>query len=60
MVVPPENVPPRESRRRRYWSYYQRPYTGCGWLYTLFVILLFWWLLSLLFPTLGVWRRYLY
>lgn len=45
---------------RRYWGYYNRPYAGCGCFWLLLAILLFWWLLSLLYPAAGVWNRYWY
>lgn len=39
----------------RYWGYYNRPRAGCGCLYTLLLILLLYWLFSLLFTPLAFW-----
>ncbi len=48
-------VPPRDPRYRRYWGYYNRPVSGCGCLYTLLLIVVVWWLVSLLFPAFAIW-----
>lgn len=52
-------VPPRDPWHRRYWGYYSRPYTGCGCLYTIIVIVLIWALLSWFFawPWFWTWPR---
>ena len=56
--VPPRDVPPdasgdaRDARLRRYWGRYNRPYVGCGFLWTAGLLLLIYWLLSLFFPSL--------
>ncbi len=42
--------PPADPWHRRYWRTYNRPYSGCGCLYTLILLLLIWWLLSLWAP----------
>jgi len=48
--------PPYEPRRRRDWRTYDRPYTGCGCLYAILILLLIWWILSfLLAPARGWW-----
>ena len=54
-MVAPGPVPPPDPWHRRYWGYYNRPYGGCGCLYTVLVVLLLWWLLSLLIPSLAIW-----
>jgi hypothetical protein len=46
--VPPKD--PSDPRYRRYWRHYNRPYTGCGFLWTALLLLLIWWLASMLFP----------
>lgn len=46
--VPPKD--PRDPRYRRYWRYYNRPYWGCGFLWTALLLILVWWLASMLFP----------
>ena len=53
---PREPVPPRSPWYGRYWGYYNRPYTGCGCLYSLLLIILLWWILAWFFPPLGIWR----
>ena len=53
--LPPEDVSAeeiRDPRLRRYWRTYNRPYVGCGVLWTALVLLLIYWLLSFLFPSL--------
>ena len=57
MAVPPSDVPPdaahdERARYRRYWERYNRPYTGCGFLWAAVLVLLSYWLLSWLFPSL--------
>ncbi len=54
MAAPP---PPVDPWYRRYWGYYNRPFAGCGCLWTILMVLLIWWLLSLLFAPLAFWRR---
>jgi hypothetical protein len=57
-MVPPDPVPPGDPYGpgyRRYWGYYNRPFGGCGCLYSLLVLLLVLWLLSLFFPGLAFW-----
>ncbi len=46
--IPPEE--PRDPRYRRYWRYYNRPYRGFGFLWTALLLLLIWWVISMLFP----------
>jgi hypothetical protein len=41
---------PRDAAHRRYWKYYNRPYPGCGLVWTVLLLILICWLLSLLFP----------
>lgn len=56
MAVPPQDpVPPPAPWYRRYWGYYNRPYTGCGCLYTLLIVVLLWFILSLFIPPLAFW-----
>lgn len=43
----PLDVPP--PRYRRYWSAYDRPYSGCGCLWSIIVIVFIWWILSWIF-----------
>lgn len=45
LSAPLTNVP----IHRRYWGYYNRPYSGCGCLWSILLILLVWWLLSWMF-----------
>jgi hypothetical protein len=52
MAVPPRRPVPWY---RRYWGYYNRPYTGCGCLYTVFLILVAWFILSWFIPALVIW-----
>ena len=47
--------PPRDPWHQRYWGYYNRPYGGCGCLYTLVMFVFLWWLLSLFFPGVAIW-----
>ncbi len=48
--APPEGyADPSLPRHRRYWGYYNRPYGGCGCLYTILVLALLWILLRLIF-----------
>lgn len=51
------DLPPSTNPRwhRRYWNYYNRPYSGCGCFYTLAMFILFWWLLSLFIPAIAIW-----
>lgn len=51
-------IPPGDPWHRRYWVAYNRPYAGCGCLWTILLILLVWWVLSFLFPPMAVWTRY--
>ncbi len=55
-------IPPRGPFYRRYWGRYNRhwerynrPYTGCGCLYPLLLLILAWWLLSFFFTPLAFW-----
>lgn len=50
-------LPPPGPRYRRYWEYYNRPLAGCGCLYSLFALVLIWFVLSWLFTPLrfGYW-----
>jgi hypothetical protein len=57
MSLPPDLQPsevqtkdPSDPRYRRSWRYYNRPYAGCGFLWTALLILLLWWLASTFFP----------
>ncbi|HLH41276.1 MAG TPA: hypothetical protein VKX39_19160 [Bryobacteraceae bacterium] len=36
-------------RHRRIWASYNRPYSGCGCLWTIIIILIIWWILSWIF-----------
>ncbi len=51
MAVPP----PRDPWHRRYWGYYNRPYSGFGCLWTFLLIILAWYVLSLFFRGLVFW-----
>lgn len=60
MVGPPRGpYPPAYGPGRpwygRYWGYYNRPRAGCGCLYTLTLLLVIYWLLSLVFTPLAFW-----
>jgi len=49
----PKEVPPREPsdpHYRRSWRYYNRPYAGCGFLWTTLLLLLIWLVTSMFFP----------
>jgi hypothetical protein len=49
----PTAVPPKvlsDPHYRRFWRYYNRPYAGCGFLWTLLLLLLIWLVTSLFFP----------
>ncbi len=48
-------LPPRDPYYRRYWARSNRPYTGCGCLYPLLMLILVWWLLSFFFTPLAFW-----
>lgn len=48
-------LPPRDPYYRRYWTRYNRPYTGCGCLYSVLMLILLWWLLSLFIPAFAFW-----
>lgn len=50
MAVQP---PSRDPWYRSQWGRYNRPYGGCGCLYTLLILLLVWMLCGLLFPGVG-------
>jgi hypothetical protein len=47
-------IPPRDPYYRRYWTRYNRPYSGCGCLYTLLCSLVYW-LMSLFVPAIVFW-----
>ncbi len=51
-------TPPRRVFYRRYWDTYNRPYSGCGCLWAIFIILLIWWILSWGFGWGGGWWGY--
>ena len=57
-------VPPTDPYRkphpwyRRYWGNSNRPYGGCGCFYVLLIVLLVWWLVSLLVPEVALWGSY--
>ena len=44
----------RLPAHRRFWRYYNRPYVGCGFLWTALLLLLMWVLLILIFPQLSI------
>jgi len=48
--------PSPDPWHRRYWNTYNRPYGGCGCLYTLLLILAIWWILSWFWPGAYFWR----
>jgi hypothetical protein len=52
MAIPPQ---PRDPWYRGYWTRYNRPYGGCGCLYSLLFFLAIWWLISLLYPPMWFW-----
>lgn len=62
-TIPPagEPLPPAGTRPpsgyERYRGYYNRPYPGCGCLITLLILLMLWWLVSLLYPPVRIWQR---
>ena len=47
-------VPPRDPWYNRYAGYYRRPYTGCGCLYGILIVILIWFALSLFIDALVV------
>ncbi len=47
--------PRRDPWYRRYRGAYNRPYAGFGWLYTVIIFLLIWFLLSLFIDALVIW-----
>ncbi len=54
MAVPPAYPPPGGPWYRRRWAYANRPYGGCGCLYTIVLVLLVWFVLSLFIDLLRV------
>ncbi len=46
MAYGPPGGPPLDPWHRRYWGYYNRPYTGCGCLWTIVVIVIIWWIIA--------------
>lgn len=50
--MPPDASPDARARYQRYWERYNWPYTGCGFLWAAVLLLLIYWLLSWLFPSL--------
>jgi hypothetical protein len=48
--------PSRDPWHRRYWGYYNRPYSGCGCLYLILFCLLIWWIVSWWYPGAYFWR----
>ncbi|MGH9582348.1 MAG: hypothetical protein ACRD4O_05385 [Bryobacteraceae bacterium] len=46
--IDPINEPltTRQGFHRRYWTYTNRPYTGCGCLWVIIVLLIIWWIIS--------------
>jgi len=47
MAGPPPDYPPNyPGGYRRYWGYYNRPYAGCGCLWTIIIILIIWWIIA--------------
>lgn len=55
-----DDVVGEETGYRRYWTQYNRPYPGCGCLYSIVAFLLLWWLCSLVFTPLAIWDAYLF
>ena len=47
MVAPIPPGPRRGVPFNRYWGYARRPYSGCGCLYSLLMLIVIWFLLSL-------------
>jgi hypothetical protein len=47
-IGPPGAPPPPDPWHRRYWTYYNRPYPGCGCLWTILVIIIIWWIIAAL------------
>lgn len=45
--MPPND--PDLPRHRRVWSAYNRPYSGCGCLWSILIILFIWWILTWVF-----------
>ncbi len=48
--------PSLDPWHRRYWNTYNRPYGGCGCLYSILIILVLWWILSWFWPGAYFWR----
>ena len=48
--------PSPDPWHRRYWNTYNRPYGGCGCLYSILIILVLWWVLSWFWPGAYFWR----
>lgn len=46
MAIDPVGGPPLDPWHRRYWRYYNRPFPGCGCLFTIIVILIIWWIIA--------------
>ena len=59
MAYDPDPVDPARPWYNSYWGYYNRPYRGCGCLYTVLIFALLWFLLSLFIPALAIWDPYL-
>ncbi|MCC6167780.1 MAG: hypothetical protein IT329_11175 [Caldilineaceae bacterium] len=62
-ILPPDEPPNRSPERpdswyRRGWVYSNRPYGGCGCLYTLVVVFLILIVLSYFIPSLAFWNAY--
>lgn len=48
-----EIMAPRDPWHARYRRTYDRPFTGCGCLYAILIVLLIWWIVSWFVPTAG-------
>jgi hypothetical protein len=40
------NTPGGPPGPRGYWGYWDRPYTGCGCIWAIFVIIIIWWIIA--------------
>ncbi|MEZ4869174.1 MAG: hypothetical protein R3C14_48075 [Caldilineaceae bacterium] len=56
--VPPPRDPYYGPWYRRYWEYSNRPFSGCGCLYAVVLLLILWWILSLFIPGFTFWGGY--
>ena len=44
---------PQDPWHRRYWRTYNRPYRGCGCLWSILIALFIWWIVSWFVPGAG-------